>query len=242
MSKYFTLIACGCFLLGGCGGGSMPSGSPSVSLSATTLTFGDEVTGTTSQPLTVTLTNSGTAVLSFDTATASANFTETDDCSPTLAMGSHCTITVTFSPAATGTLTGQLSITDDATGSPQTIALSGTGTLGTTEDVLTVNCWGPVAHSNQCGSSADTMHCAAGKVAATPTTIHSCMPPESVLVDTSTSCTFQNGGASGSGHCIVQVISVGSCSVKGQECGASQLPPCCSGLTCTPASTRAFCQ
>jgi hypothetical protein len=31
------------------------------------------------------------------------------------------------------------------------------------------------------------------------------------------------------------------CAVSGMECGAPQLPPCCSGLMCIPASTRAFC-
>jgi hypothetical protein len=32
-----------------------------------------------------------------------------------------------------------------------------------------------------------------------------------------------------------------SCSSKGQQC-APQFPPCCQGLTCVPASTRAFCE
>jgi hypothetical protein len=33
----------------------------------------------------------------------------------------------------------------------------------------------------------------------------------------------------------------GRCSEVGQEC-ASILPPCCPGLVCVPASTRAFCE
>jgi hypothetical protein len=32
------------------------------------------------------------------------------------------------------------------------------------------------------------------------------------------------------------------CSVQSQECGAPLLPPCCTGLVCAAASTRAFCQ
>ena len=35
---------------------------------------------------------------------------------------------------------------------------------------------------------------------------------------------------------------VGKCSGAGQQCGAPQLPPCCPGLVCVPASTRAFCE
>jgi hypothetical protein len=47
-----------------------------------------------------------------------------------VAAGGSCTINVTFSPAATGPLTGTLSITDNnqgAAGSTQSVALSGTG-------------------------------------------------------------------------------------------------------------------
>ena len=36
-------------------------------------------------------------------------------------------------------------------------------------------------------------------------------------------------------------VSGGACSKQGQEC-APQLPPCCPGLVCVPASTRAFCE
>jgi hypothetical protein len=34
----------------------------------------------------------------------------------------------------------------------------------------------------------------------------------------------------------------GRCGVVGQQCGAPILPPCCPGLVCVPASTRAFCE
>jgi hypothetical protein len=34
----------------------------------------------------------------------------------------------------------------------------------------------------------------------------------------------------------------GRCAVVGQQCGAPILPPCCPGLVCVPASTRAFCE
>lgn len=32
------------------------------------------------------------------------------------------------------------------------------------------------------------------------------------------------------------------CGAQGAQCGASVLPPCCPGLVCVPASTRAFCE
>jgi len=37
-------------------------------------------------------------------------------------------------------------------------------------------------------------------------------------------------------------VTTGPCGQVGAQCGASFLPPCCPGLTCVPASTRAFCQ
>src|SRR5208337_657185 len=39
-----------------------------------------------------------------------------------------CTISVTFKPSASGSRTASVSITDNASGSPQTVSLSGTGT------------------------------------------------------------------------------------------------------------------
>jgi len=45
----------------------------------------------------------------------------------TLAASASCTIAVTFTPPVTGTLTATLTIADNATGSPQNVALTGTG-------------------------------------------------------------------------------------------------------------------
>jgi hypothetical protein len=123
--KYFSLILCGMSLLSGCGGGS-----PSVTLSATNLTFGSEVVGATSPAQTVTLSNSGTGTLSIVSIIASADFGETHTCGSTLAPGANCTISVTFTPSASGSLNGTVSVTDNAAGSPQSVSLSGTGVAG----------------------------------------------------------------------------------------------------------------
>jgi hypothetical protein len=45
-----------------------------------------------------------------------------------LSPGADCNISVTFSPQATGTMTSNLSVYDNGSGSPQSIPLSGTGT------------------------------------------------------------------------------------------------------------------
>jgi hypothetical protein len=57
-------------------------------------------------------------------------FMQTNDCPlipATLAAGSFCTVSVTFTPSAAMKQTGTLTITDNAHGSMQTVKLSGTG-------------------------------------------------------------------------------------------------------------------
>src|SRR5205823_4856317 len=87
--------------------------------------------GTTSAPQAVTLSNSGSAPLSISsiaiTGADSGDFAQTNNCGSSLAAGAKCTISVTFRPTATGTRTGTLTVTDNASGSPQTASLTGTG-------------------------------------------------------------------------------------------------------------------
>ena len=244
MRNYLLLVLLGSCVLSGCGGGGSPSvslSSPSVSFSTNGLTFGDEVVGTASQPLPVTLTNSGTATLTIASIAASANFAETNNCGSTLAVGANCTINVTLTPNTTGNVSGTVSFTDNAAGSPQMVSLSGTGTTGTTTDTLTGDCFGG-GPANLCATVQDLTQCPVGQPA-TPTTVVGCLPPRSAVIDGSTSCRFTNNGLAFSGSCVVGASAPsGSCSVQGQECGAAQLPPCCTGFVCSAASDRAFCQ
>lgn len=102
--------------------------APAVVLSPLKLTFADQATGTTSASATVTLTNSGSAPLAITGIGASGDFAQTNTCGTALAAGgASCVISVTFTPTATGTRTGAVTITDDAAGSPQTLALTGNG-------------------------------------------------------------------------------------------------------------------
>lgn len=102
---------------------------PAVSLSPSSVAFGNQVVGTTSPGQSVTVTNSGTDVLNIGTATVAAPFgIVADGCSKTaVAAGASCTFQVNFAPSAAGSANGSLSIPDDAPGSPQSVTLSGTG-------------------------------------------------------------------------------------------------------------------
>ena len=96
-------------------------------LSAATLTFAEQVVGTSSSAQTLTLKNTGTGVLTLGTISASTQFLQTHTCTNTLAAGSSCKISVRFAPTLQGILEGTLTVQDDGAGSPHAVALSGIG-------------------------------------------------------------------------------------------------------------------
>jgi hypothetical protein len=109
-------------------GTGLPPPAPAVALSTTGLDFGNQQIGTTSGARPVTLTNIGTAPLAIAAITASGDFAQTHDCPASLAAEASCTISVTFTPTATGEREGALSIASDAASSPDRVALDGAGT------------------------------------------------------------------------------------------------------------------
>ena len=98
-----------------------------VRLAPSILKYGRQPVGMTSPPQTVTLTNTGDQAVRISDISATAPFAQTNNCPSKLPVGSDCKIKVVFTPTATGTVQGQLSVTDDAQNSPQTVALSGVG-------------------------------------------------------------------------------------------------------------------
>ncbi len=110
---------------------SFPSctSNPVVTLSPNGLYFGALNVGGTSAPQAVTLTNMQSVPLNIASVTATANYTESDNCvvSSPIPAGGSCVINVTFSPAASGTLTGQVSVVDDAPGGLQVVNMTGVG-------------------------------------------------------------------------------------------------------------------
>jgi VCBS repeat-containing protein len=103
-----------------------------IALTPGSLTFSGQLTDTLSTAQAVTLQNSGTAALAVPSVSISGanagDFGLTNGCQSTLGVGSTCTIAVTFTPAASGSRTATLTVIDsNASNSPQTLALSGTG-------------------------------------------------------------------------------------------------------------------
>jgi hypothetical protein len=105
--------------------------APLVSLSASSLNFAAQTAGTASAAQTVTITNSGGVPLIISnialTGTNPGDFTLDSNCVATFAVGGSCTASITFKPAAGGTRSAALTVTDNVIGGSQTVALSGTG-------------------------------------------------------------------------------------------------------------------
>src|SRR5579871_6207120 len=95
----------------------------------TPLNYPFQTVNTTSAPQSVTLTNSGAAALSISSFKVTGPFHQTNNCGKSLAAGAKCKIEVTFTPTASGSVSGTVSISDSASSKPQVIDLTGAGTF-----------------------------------------------------------------------------------------------------------------
>lgn len=108
-------------------------GTPAVTTTPSSVSFGS-VTVNDSLTIKVVVSNSGSGTLTLTGATpitlqGMSGFSQTNTCPASLDPGDSCTISVKFLPTSPGSVTGNVSIADNAAGSPQTVALSGTGTV-----------------------------------------------------------------------------------------------------------------
>jgi len=179
-------------------GGIGLTAGPNVTVSDATLPFGTELVGTTSPARYVTLNNYGNATLNIASIKADADFTETDDCVPSLAPGATCTVNVRFAPSSSGNISGQLSVSDNAASTPQTVSLSGTGSTNT--PTLTGSCFAV------CQGTKPSNQCPAGQPSKTPgnASPYPCGPigGTGVPVDFSTRCVITPGRPAG--FCVTQ--------------------------------------
>ncbi|MGB9072068.1 MAG: choice-of-anchor D domain-containing protein [Terriglobales bacterium] len=117
------------FKFAGCGG---QGGGPAVTLVPTSLKWGKILVGVKSGTKKVTLTNTGNATLNISGIVPSGDYAlapapPKKACGSTVAAGKSCVFKVTFTPTQKGLRTGNVTITDNAPDSPQSVALSGTG-------------------------------------------------------------------------------------------------------------------
>ena len=109
-----------------------------MTLTPASLSFPSETIGAASpaQPVTLTVVGGNTAI-SISSIATQGDFAQTNNCPSSIPVGSGCTINVTFKPTAAGVRNGSLVVTDNATGSPQQVSLTGTGLSGTATVTLT---------------------------------------------------------------------------------------------------------
>jgi hypothetical protein len=105
--------------------------APVVKLSTTQLTFASQLVGVTSAAQTVTLTNGGTGALTLTSITVKGgqadDYILTKTCGASLAANASCVLSVSFKAVSVGAKQAFINIADNAAGSPQSVALSGTG-------------------------------------------------------------------------------------------------------------------
>ena len=104
---------------------------PGVSLSPVgPVVFAATPVGVGSAAQTVTLTNNGGLPLVLQSVAVTGDFAIAaggNNCGTTVAVSTACTMQVVFTPSVSGPRTGALTVTDNATNSPQVLQLSGTG-------------------------------------------------------------------------------------------------------------------
>jgi hypothetical protein len=171
-------------------------GAPIATLSPTSLIFSAQTVGTSSAPQTVTLTNTGSGPLNITQISATGDFSQTNTCSTSLAVGSACQISVTFTPTTAGNRTSIVTIADNASGSPQTVALLGTGSTSSlslgvapgSSSTVTVSAGQTASYTLAIGgggfSGTASLSCTGAPKGAT------CSVPVSVNVNASTASTF----------------------------------------------------
>jgi len=128
------------------------SASSTVSLSSTSIAFGNQTVGTESPYQVVTLTNTGGSALTITgialSGTNPASFQTLNNCPVSLAAGAYCAVQLRFYPQSAGTAAASLIITDNAVPSSLSVALTGAGIAGTTSSAVTLSRTG-IAFGNQ---------------------------------------------------------------------------------------------
>jgi Bacterial Ig domain/Abnormal spindle-like microcephaly-assoc'd, ASPM-SPD-2-Hydin len=120
------------------GGGG---GTGTFALSSSSVSFGNQTVGGTAQQ-SVTITNGSASTVTFSSiaiaGTNAADFTQTNTCGSALTAGSTCVIRITFQPSTSNLEAATLNIADSATGSPQSVALSGIGAAATASSSISI--------------------------------------------------------------------------------------------------------
>jgi hypothetical protein len=105
------------------------TGSEPFTVSPTSVSFGNVTVGTTSAAKPITVTNTGSATLPITSITLTggtpSRFSQTNNCGTSVPAGSFCTINVTFTPTSTGYVFTKVNVASP--GATHSSTVSGTG-------------------------------------------------------------------------------------------------------------------
>src|SRR5579864_7467755 len=137
MNRKFTLWVCLCALV--CLLTVSTGNAQTVKVTPASVTFAAQGVGTTSASQIVTLKNTSTTkTLSITSVTVSGEFPSSTTCGSSLAPGTTCTVTVSFSPDFIGTVDGAITFVDNAAAGTQVADLTGRGVADLTLSPATV--------------------------------------------------------------------------------------------------------
>lgn len=104
---------------------------PAITFLPSAVSFPSIDQGSSTAPQSLMVSSSGNSTLHISSVSLAgpnaSDFSFTNNCTAPLAPGSNCTISIVFSPTAPGQRVANLTVADDAQGSPQTVVLNGTG-------------------------------------------------------------------------------------------------------------------
>ncbi|MBO0910597.1 MAG: choice-of-anchor D domain-containing protein [Acidobacteria bacterium] len=116
-----------CAMLAGSSRFARAQTSSGLEVSPAAIDFGEDAVHSDSPPQTITLRNPTKSPISLEKILASGiDFSEKNDCPPTLAPGAQCRVQVSFTPVISGPRAGNLAIAESS-GNPHFVALNGTG-------------------------------------------------------------------------------------------------------------------
>lgn len=169
--------------------GTGVTANTAVTIVPSSLSFTSTAVGSVSAPQSVTVTNTGTQTLDISKISVSdTDFSETDNCgtvyNDTLAVGQSCQINVVFQPTASNTRSATLQISDNATGSPQGVSLTGTGAAAFSLTYLNSTCGSSTLTNPTLIGSTQTTFCI---VVNGPTSFNGAI---SLQCSTGTTCNF----------------------------------------------------
>jgi uncharacterized protein len=108
---------------------AIPAPLSTATLTPGAVNFGSSQIGTATAGQVFTFTNTGETTITITSVTATGDFTQSNTCGTSLAIGSSCAINVVFTPTASGARTGTLQLITNTTTGTYSSSLSGTGTV-----------------------------------------------------------------------------------------------------------------